>query len=66
MPTVFLSGAMIEVEKYLALQVERIMAMPIYSTLGKEAQSSRLVDSLHSKCRNAKVGSISLIIANIC
>ncbi|PMD52339.1 cytochrome P450 [Hyaloscypha bicolor E] len=54
MPTVFLSGAMIEVEKYLALQVERIMAMPIYSTLGKEAQSSRLVDSLHSKCRNAK------------
>ncbi|CZR53583.1 related to n-alkane-inducible cytochrome P450 [Phialocephala subalpina] len=54
MPTVFLRGAMVEVEKYLKLQVERIIAMPVYGTSDKEAQNNRLVDSLRSKCGSAK------------
>ncbi|KAF8861473.1 cytochrome P450 [Acephala macrosclerotiorum] len=54
MPTIFHSGAMAEVEKYLTLQVERIMVMPVFGPLDKEAQSNRLVDSLRSKCTNTK------------
>lgn len=61
MPIIFHKGAMTEVEKHLKLQVKRIMAIPIFSPLDKEAQSNRLVDSLRSKCMSSKVESVKCI-----
>jgi hypothetical protein len=44
-----------EVEKYLNLQVERILRMPTFGPFDKGGQSESLVDSLRLRCRDTEV-----------